>query len=225
MSSDRDFIHLRREILRADWYREATPFTRALLLLLAELANTTTRTTSRGETILPGQLLTSWSALARRMSWVENGRLVVPGVKKVRLAAAVLREAGILDWTATGTRAGDGLLVTLRTHEVTGDATEEAARTPAVIAATTQYEDQAHSIDRPGPQPRPGRACVGQRERLGLPQGEERRHRGDGDSETGAAPEGGAAPPEPETLPPRGGALGLDLAALRALLRTRRTPR
>jgi len=234
VSSDNGFLRLPRALLRAPWFRALSPFGKALLVTMAGLANAGPGFTRRGELLQAGELVCSWSWLAERMRWRENHRLVTPSIKKIRWAAAALRRAGAISWTTTGREPGDGLIITLdflavpmNSHGALAGATAEPeARAPDTTAATQEvYGDPANSIDRPGLEPRLGRARVGQREGLGLPQGEERRHRGDGEEETGSAPEDGAAPPAPETPPPHGVALGLDLAGLRALLRPRRTPR
>ena len=94
------FITIPRATFEADWYKEANLLTRAMWFLLRSLAEET------------GQTTTSWSALARQLSWQERGRRVVPSIKKCRSSGAFLRAAGQIAWRGAGTRRGAGMVVT-----------------------------------------------------------------------------------------------------------------
>ena len=111
------FVAVPRMVLDSPWYRDASPFTRSLYLLLLSLANYKPGTTSKGEQLEPGQLVTSWEALRERMAWTEKGRRVFPTLRKVRWAGYVLKDSKVTSWRVTGgTRgfaSGRGILVTL----------------------------------------------------------------------------------------------------------------
>lgn len=133
------YLIIPRAVLESDWWRAATPFTRNLWLVLYAGANWRPGTTSKGQELQPGQLVTSWQDLARRCSWVENKTPKMPTLWKVRCAADYLRKVGEVAWTTAGTTLHTGLVATLvnwalyanghgTTADTTADTTAERLR-------------------------------------------------------------------------------------------------
>jgi len=217
-----DFLELSRVLMGQGWFRALPPLGKSLLVVMAGLANGRSGLTRRGELLGPGELVCSHAWLAGRLAWKQNRHTVVPTVAAVRWALRTLRKVGAVSWTVTGQEMGNGLLISLDFLRLRRDGRGAQAGAATGTAATRKLVDRnADSIDRPRLEPRPGRARVEQRERLGLPQGEEHLHRGDGEVETGPAPEGGAAPPERETPLARSVGFG-ETVELADLLRARR---
>jgi len=98
------WIGIPRSLLAADWYTQADAFTRALWLHLMLSASFRTATTRTGLTLNPGQLVTSWPALALAMKAHPS---------KVRRAAAFLGKAGEATFKPTGRPTYTGTVVTL----------------------------------------------------------------------------------------------------------------
>jgi len=130
------FIAIPRAVLESEWYRTASPLARNLWLRLLTLANWGTSKTPKGETLGPGQLVTSWKALSERLAWTENnGRRIVPPPSNIRRAAAFLRNAREVTWKAAGFPARTGVLVTLERWALYGERPSSAADVAAENAA------------------------------------------------------------------------------------------
>ena len=131
----RPFIAVDRAARRSPWHREANHLIRFLWMEFLELAHWHPGKTSDGIDLKPGQLVTSWSALDKRLSWIERGRQTLPGVGKVRRAAEFLRSTGEVTWVPTGRPAYTGILVTLERWELYASDRDEAADVQTGVAA------------------------------------------------------------------------------------------
>jgi len=98
------WLAIPRSVLPAEWYTQADAFTRALWLHLMLSASFRTATTKTGLTLNPGQVVTSWPALAVAMKAHPS---------KVRRAAAFLGKAGEATFKPTGRPTYTGTVVTL----------------------------------------------------------------------------------------------------------------
>lgn len=130
------FVPLPRCVLSADWWRQASLYQRNLWVTLMGLVNWTKGTTRRGETVHPGQTITSWRALAELSAFTDdNGKRIVPSVGKCRRAADYLKKAREVTWKPTGKAAACGILLTLTRWAFYNGMTGEAADPPAGEAA------------------------------------------------------------------------------------------
>lgn len=183
------------EILRDSRFRALPPLALKVLLTVAAQANAGPGRTRGGELVERGDLPASWRWLSSKASWRCNNTVERPSVGRVRRAAAALRRAGLLDWstpprTRTGCERGVGNLFSVRLQQLQKEGDAAGAEAATVTPATRQGSpDPADSTDRQDPESRPGRARVGQSERLGPPGGEEPRPRGGEEAATGAAAE------------------------------------
>lgn len=126
------WIAVPRSVLDAEWY--ADPFARSLWLHLALSANFAVTTTRTGLVLKPGQLVTSWPALAQAMKAHPS---------KVRRAAALLRKAGEATFTPTGRPAYTGTVVTLERWALyASEATQ--ATDHATAEATDRLSESRH---------------------------------------------------------------------------------
>jgi hypothetical protein len=118
------FVPIPRCVLAAPWWREASPFRRNLFLVLMELAQWHATTAPKGERLKPGQLITSYRALAAKLAHSSGKRRFVPTVGKVRHSCNNMVSNRVISVRATGLTTGAGLLVTLEQWEfyTTGDA-------------------------------------------------------------------------------------------------------
>jgi len=125
------WIAIPRSVLTSEWYVRADAFTRALWLHLMLSANFAPSVTRAGLSLAPGQMVTSWNALADALSWHdrEKHRVEKPTRSKVRRAAAFLRNAGEATYRPTGGPTHTGTVITLErwafyasVHEASADA-------------------------------------------------------------------------------------------------------
>jgi hypothetical protein len=144
MTPLKGWIRFQRATLGDLWYRDASPFARTLYLHLAMLANFAPTTTRSGLQLKPGQLVTSWSALAEAMSYVERGRRVTPTLWKCRHTAALLAKAGVIAYVPAGRPAHTGLLVTLTEWALHAGESEVTADVETDVAAHRLRELPQH---------------------------------------------------------------------------------
>lgn len=88
------YIILRRDCRDSAWYAEATPLVRNLWFELMLKANWKAGTTKSGVALVAGELVTTWGAMVKHLTWTERGRQKPLAVAAVRRAMAFLEEAG-----------------------------------------------------------------------------------------------------------------------------------
>lgn len=129
------WIGIPRAVLAAEWYARADTFTRALWLHLMLSANFATTTTRTGLVLKPGQLVTSWAALAAELPSCDTGHPLKATRSKVRRAADYLRKAGEATYHPTGRPTHSGTVITLERWAfyagVSEQPTQDAAHEPA----------------------------------------------------------------------------------------------
>ncbi len=131
------WVRFPRAVAAEAWYRDGSPFLRALYLHLVMSANFRAGKTRTGLKLKPGQVVTSWSRLADEMAGVENGKRIAPTAWKVRYTAGLLKRAGLIAWSTARPTAGGGLVITLdrwalhaADGESTAGTTHELPQTP-----------------------------------------------------------------------------------------------
>ena len=133
------WISVPRSVLAAPWYSD--PFARALWLHLMLSANFAPSVTRAGLPLTPGQLVTSWPALAEAMKAHPS---------KVRRTAALLAKAGEATFTPTGRPAYTGTVVTLERWALYASDTEQPTDHPTAEATDRLSEGRHHSKNTTG---------------------------------------------------------------------------
>ncbi|HEV8198759.1 MAG TPA: hypothetical protein VGS03_01925 [Candidatus Polarisedimenticolia bacterium] len=133
------WISVPRSVLTADWY--ADPFARALWLHLMLSANFAPSVTRAGLSLGPGQLVTSWPALALAMKAHPS---------KVRRTAALLGKAGEATFKPTGRPTYTGTVVTLERWALYASDTEQPTDHPTAEATDRLSEGRHHSKNTTG---------------------------------------------------------------------------
>jgi hypothetical protein len=99
-------------------------------------------TAEGGLELRPGQVMTSWNALAEEMACRERGRRMIPSLGKVRRAAAFLEKAGEATVCATGRPAYTGLVITLERWALYAGEVEHAADVSTDLATDRLPEER-----------------------------------------------------------------------------------
>lgn len=136
------WLALPRAVLEADWYVQADAFTRALWLHLILRANFAPSVTRAGLNLNPGQLVTSWAALASALKAHPS---------KVRRAAAFLAKAGEATFEPTGCRKYTGTVATLTRWAVYASDTEQPTDHATEQPTGDMSEGRQHSKNTTGP--------------------------------------------------------------------------
>ncbi len=147
------WLAIPRSVLTAEWYVRADTFTRALWLHLMLSANFAPTVTRDGLALSPGQVVTSYGALADAMVCRVNGHASKAHPSKVRRALYFLGKGGEATVCPTGRPTYTGIVVTLErwalyasdTEQPTDHATEGA--TEGLSGSRQHRKNTTGSVD------------------------------------------------------------------------------